>query len=674
MLLKKITLENFRPFKGYHEMLFSTNEDKNVTLVLAENGAGKTTLAQAFQWVLYSTTDGFNNKSLLNTLVENDMALNSSVEVKVSLELEHRGIDYTINRTQVYRKDANGIVKPDSPKLAVIEKDKYGQSVFHTPNENMSIINSILPSSLSKYFFFDGERIENMSKEVSGGRSTEFKDAVQNLLGLNALNKAIEHLKPTSSNSVIGRYNAQIDADGSQQAKEYRNKVYMNQEKIEKNNARIDELESQITFYKKQIEDFKNQLLSFRDVENQQRELNALNNDLKNLRTHKNESIGNFAFQFSSTTYKYLSRKLIKDALEELKKTDNIDNGIPDIRNTTIEYLMKKKKCICGQDLSDEHGEHVQELIRLLKFIPPQSLGNAINSFSNASKNSLRNSTNYYDNLIKNFSAIRGFSNEIDAKEHQIGKIDATILSNQNATITDIKNSQLEFESTLARYEKELENLRVENGVAEREIKNANYEISKLELKVQKNSAIEIQRKYAQAAYDMINSAYVSRANKTRETLEDEINKLFEKIYDGGMTINIDDKYRIQTFVDELKTSSAIDNNTAKSYSIIFAFIVGVIKMAKDKANGASDGIDNITNTDYPLVMDAPLSSFDQKRIKNICEVIPGIARQVIIFIKDTDGNIAKEHLMNRVGIEYDVTLRTPPKQIDSIITRRGDN
>ena len=52
----------------------------------------------------------------------------------------------------------------------------------------------------------------------------------------------------------------------------------------------------------------------------------------------------------------------------------------------------------------------------------------------------------------------------------------------------------------------------------------------------------------------------------------------------------------------------------------------------------------------YPFVMDAPLSSFDKKRIKNVCDVLPKIAEQIIIFIKDTDGEIAEEHLGNRIG------------------------
>ena len=44
MLIKKIVLTNFRQFYGDQTIHFSTNEDKNVTLIHAENGVGKTAL------------------------------------------------------------------------------------------------------------------------------------------------------------------------------------------------------------------------------------------------------------------------------------------------------------------------------------------------------------------------------------------------------------------------------------------------------------------------------------------------------------------------------------------------------------------------------------------------------------------------------------------------------
>ena len=42
-----------------------------------------------------------------------------------------------------------------------------------------------------------------------------------------------------------------------------------------------------------------------------------------------------------------------------------------------------------------------------------------------------------------------------------------------------------------------------------------------------------------------------------------------------------------------------------------------------------------LSSEPYPLVMDAPLSAFDKRRIKAVCESLPKTAEQVIIFIKD---------------------------------------
>ena len=353
MLLKKLSLTNFRPFKGEHEIEFSISKDKNVTLVMAENGAGKTTLAQAFQWTLYSKTDGFKNKSVLNSIVEKEMAIGTKANVIAKLELEHNNIDYTIIRKQVYKKDINGIAKPDNPILEIFTKQDNGETIINDPIKNLSTIASILQESLSKYFFFDGERIEKMAGEVNSGKSEEFKTAVQNILGLTALTKAIEHLNPNQKHSVIGRYNAQMDAAGDERTRELRNIAYSLNDKIVENEEKIEKLENEINYYQIEIEKAKNEILQFAEVEKMQQELNQLNNSLENEKRVKNDAISVLMSNFSKHTYNYMSRKLIQEALIELKDTGNIDKGIRDVTAQTIKELIERKKCLCGLDLSD---------------------------------------------------------------------------------------------------------------------------------------------------------------------------------------------------------------------------------------------------------------------------------------------------------------------------------
>lgn len=672
MQLKKIELDNFRSFKGKHEMYFSTDKEKNVTLVIAENGGGKTTLSQAFQWCLYGTTD-FSNKELINSIIKNEMKANECQTVSVIIDLEHLENNYRIKRSQVYRKDSTGSTKSDASKLEIMEIDEYGSLRFKPSTENNQIISGILPNSLSKYFFFDGERIEKMSKEVLDGKSTEFKDAVQNILGLTALNKAKEHLNPNSAYSVIGRYNREIDENGTQETKELRNKINIYQENIEKNNVRIDELESSIESYKRNIDEISEKLIAHRDSQKQQEQLNQLNKDVENLLSHKNNSINEISNHFSILAYKYFSQSMIKECLEILKNTESIDKGIPDIRNTTIDYLIhNRKKCLCGTDLSDLNSKEVKELIKLLDFIPPQSVGNGINTFQNKAKDTIRYGENFYEVFVDKLNIIRVDNESINEKDHKIGEFDKSLLSHANIQIQDLKKTQQDYERMLRLQTDELNKLKINNGIAEAESKKATSEISKMELKVQKNNLFLMQRKYAEAVYDMISSAYESEESRVRKELQNEINSLFESLYEGGVTIEVDDKYRIKSYVNDLMdATSGLETNTAKSYSIIFAFIVGIIKMAKEKVNKRhKDNIDIIQNSEYPLVMDAPLSSFDQKRIENICSVIPDIANQVIIFINTKDGNLARQYLESKVGIEYSVGLENPEIPLSSYIKR----
>jgi DNA sulfur modification protein DndD len=75
--------------------------------------------------------------------------------------------------------------------------------------------------------------------------------------------------------------------------------------------------------------------------------------------------------------------------------------------------------------------------------------------------------------------------------------------------------------------------------------------------------------------------------------------------------------------------------------------------MARDRNSASDEQADLLSSEPYPLVMDAPLSAFDTHRIKNVCEILPNIAEQVIIFIKDTDGDLAEKHLGSKIGKRY---------------------
>lgn len=81
-------------YKGDNELRFSTNDEKNVTVVLGDNTFGKTTLAQAFRWALYENLNdtSYTKKKdvvLLNNEVAAEMRGSQMRDVSVEIIIEN---------------------------------------------------------------------------------------------------------------------------------------------------------------------------------------------------------------------------------------------------------------------------------------------------------------------------------------------------------------------------------------------------------------------------------------------------------------------------------------------------------------------------------------------------------------------------------------------------------
>ena len=166
-------------------------------------------------------------------------------------------------------------------------------------------------------------------------------------------------------------------------------------------------------------------------------------------------------------------------------------------------------------------------------------------------------------------------------------------------------------------------------------------------LQDEKYRQIEIYRACALRVFNDLNEEYAIKEKEVRDRLENTINELFKKIYNGDLLLSVDEKYHISVSV--MNFEGDVETSTAQSISVIFAFITSIIKMAKENRIGNGEDA-KLTSEPYPLVMDAPLSALDKRRIKTVCETLPETAEQVIIFIKDTDGELAEKYMGDRIG------------------------
>ena len=151
MKIEYMRIENWRSFYGVNEISFSTDPEKNVTLVRAENGVGKTSLLAALNWCLFGIlppNEDFQNPN--NLLNNHALQKDGATQTKIELDFKHTGKVYKASRTY----DQN---RHRTNALRLVElRDGVETPLSRTVNVDR-FINSVLPKEMAPHFFFYGE-------------------------------------------------------------------------------------------------------------------------------------------------------------------------------------------------------------------------------------------------------------------------------------------------------------------------------------------------------------------------------------------------------------------------------------------------------------------------------------------------------------------------------------
>jgi DNA sulfur modification protein DndD len=142
-------------------------------------------------------------------------------------------------------------------------------------------------------------------------------------------------------------------------------------------------------------------------------------------------------------------------------------------------------------------------------------------------------------------------------------------------------------------------------------------------------------------------------------------------MYHGERIVEVDDKYHITLKVDS--GNGVYVNDTSPGLDTVknFAFIAGIVDLARKKAQQKGDGLDAIeySSEPYPIVMDAPFSNADEKHIANISKVLPKVAEQVILVVMNKDWEYAQANMSDKVGMIYQIEKHS---EVNSSIRRNG--
>lgn len=659
MLIKSIKIHNFRNFQDV-SIEFSTHEFKNVTVIMGDNGSGKTTLAQAFQWVLYNETH-FKKKGLLNAKVADNLFEGQIVPMSVTLDIEYNHTDYIIKRKEEYKRVRNGLVVDKAEFLVAEVVD--GNTTYLPEHKKNYLIRRILPKDLSRFFFFDGETMDDMAEELDAGSSEEFKKAVEGIVGLKATQNAIQHLDASNINinpkpiNVVSEYEKKISKN-SKSIKALNNINVKMGEKLSRKDElerRNNQLKNQYTDTQKQIDELNDIVIRESPEFEKKKKYEKVTNDISRLESTKINQIKDSLIKpFQKDCYGFFATPIFNEVGKIKELNEGIHKTIPKLTRPTLKYIIEQGECICGTkfEVGDQIFTHITDL---MNYVPPKTLGQLLEDYDKQRNVLKASSEGFWNTFVTAVKTIRDTSAQIEGMTSEQNELFNSLSNNESGETAKKKLNELK---------PELEKIHNNQVRVEAELVNIDKDIANLIS--DKNKYINIDESsshdllllaYAKRLVQMLKEDYAKKEKQTRYNLQVKINEIFADLYDGNIKINVDEKYKIYVnAVDDLFHGSDIEKNTAQKYAIIFAFISAVIDLAKHKANDVTTDEKDIVDLDsegYPLVMDAPLSAFDKTRILNICDALPRIADQVIIFIKDTDGEIAEQYLGDKVGKRY---------------------
>ncbi|HGF3749936.1 DNA sulfur modification protein DndD [Vibrio parahaemolyticus] len=265
MLITKLTLNNFRVFRGVHEIdlrpapaRLSKNgpiegTERPIILFGGLNGAGKTSILTAVRLALFgrqSFSQVLSNGEYIDALSEliHKGVGHGGVQDSASIELEFK---YSQNGEENTYKVIRGWKRGKKDNLC-LEKD--GVQIPELNYEQcQGFLNELIPTGIADLFFFDGEKIAELAEDESG---TVLKTAVRRLLGLDVIAKLKSDLniflKKQGSSALSQSLKAEMDSLDQQRISHERN--------AEKLRGEADIIDAQIELVSRDILSLENKL------------------------------------------------------------------------------------------------------------------------------------------------------------------------------------------------------------------------------------------------------------------------------------------------------------------------------------------------------------------------------------------------------------------------------
>lgn len=669
MILKELLINNFRSYYGNNNC-FEFNPE-GLTLIIGDNGDGKTTFFEALEW-LFDTT-GLREKDEINNVSEmrkSQMIVGDVDEVRVTIKFDHEG-EKELTKSFSFRKT-------DVNRIEIINREFYGYRFNGVEREQVDgkqILNSCFDAEIRRYSMFKGEtqldifhedsealkrllqnfsditRLDNfadltlnLKNEASKAHSSELKKDKKTALEAQRLERELERIggdifdvrrqiRDQEENSRVykGKLDKMVDnreikekLDSiNERMKDYEEKARRMRSFtiVDFNTSLLDE-QWILCAYPKIFDEFKSKVSAFSKERRKQ-------HDEYLIEKGKQQQLAALTLPEGMTKLPWFvpNEEYLKEMIdEECCKVC----GRPAHKGTKeYEFMVQKLQ----EALAHKQKQQNTEEEDIFKFNYTEELQHLSISYGGPKERSVINRTNVIQEKLE-FIADRTKEMQKwqqaldDAKDEksrilsQLNGISEEDINRSAKDVRDFMNRHEEAQNKLGELKLLLAGLRKQQEEKEEELSSldtGNKEINRLGR--------------IHNIFDHIYKAFISARETNRKNFINHLKELSNRFLaelSGNDFHGIIEMLRSQETesIDVMLRSEngSIVTNPSESQktTMYMAVLFAIAKITADRRE-----------TEYPLIFDAPTSSFSQMKEQEFYEIINKIQKQCIIVTKD---------------------------------------
>ena len=674
MKLNKIIIKNFRSYYG--ENCFELSD--GLTLVIGDNGDGKTTFFEALEW-LFDTSKDNKSESNISEMRKAEMGIGDSDEVSVTMTFDHRG-EKEICKKFIFEKDTNGSVRTRDFSFVgyeIVGAERYKR-------DGKILLESCFDTVIRRYCLFKGERELNVFDN-----NTALKTLVDTFSGIKQFDNLVElttYFEQQSDNLVTKELKKDKKQEEVIKRLEY---------ELSKVQSDISDVRHDISIKEKAVSDYETRLRVLEENQDACENLQDINARIEQKKIEQRRLMGYINLDYNamllddmwilrafpsilSEYQKKVSslsrekRKLQKaederiavekgkqEAIKEIQKLANdatpLPWNLPD--KETMQEMIDDEICkVCGRPAekgSDAYNFMVNKLNEYLDHIRKESEAAQQQEtpikplFENTYINELHTrsiqlSGDTEQELMGLATAIADRLSFVQSRKQDLERVNKDLTEAEDAKMQLLIQTPDLTEEMLIKNFKDFKGLSDSSKRASLDLQELNHELEvleakKQELKEQQNQIVPsngIVRVYQKVhiTLERIMKAFEAAKNRNVEefiqTLEEQANIYLKKLnaddFRGVIKIKrtADGSARINLYSsnDTLIANPGGAQKTTMYMSVLFA-ISKITTLKRDE--------------DYPLIFDAPTSSFGEFKEDIFYNIIDNIDKQCVIFTKD---------------------------------------